>query len=253
MSLRLDIGVVCDIGGADPQKGNEDTYFIYLPAHAIGVIDGMGGPGDGRLAADMVSTAFQGLMHIEEPDESILAAAVRDANSRVLRANKTARRKPGNRMGAVGTIAWIDVRTGTTLIAQVGDSRAYVHSDGSIEQKTVDQTPLAGMNEAQRMCHPHKHHIQYAFGLKEQLPADYYQISLTPGDTLLLCSDGLTDYVGSTTLIRILDMDVSAQKIAYELLKEALRCGTCDNVTAIVVKVLPDKSLAGAGQTLCPV
>ena len=252
MPLTLDIGVVCDIGGGDTQKGNEDTSVILLPANLFGAIDGMGGPGNGRLAARTVANAFKGLTYIEEPDQGILHDIVCSANAQVYEVNQTKRLKRGHRMGAVGTFAWVDIQTGTTLIAHVGDSRGYLYRLNSLQAITADQTPLAGMDEEARKLDPRKNIVNSAFGLRKEVPVDYYQLTLGPGDTLLLCSDGLSDFVPSTSLMSILSRNRPASDIAKSLLRAAILHHTYDNVTAVVVRVLGDQSPASSGQTICP-
>jgi len=252
MSLEFDIGMVCDLGGAKPKKGNQDVGFVLMPGHVIGAIDGMGGPGGGRTAAVMVASTFQSLTHIEEPDPGLLASTVKIANEKIYRANIAQGRPSGNRMGAVGTIAWINQLTGQTLMVQVGDSRGYLYRQGILQAITTDQTPLAGMDESKRQKHRERHLVDKAFGTREQLDPDYYQLTLQSRDKLLLCSDGLTDVVASETLIRTLGYEISAREIAQSLLRAAIKNGTRDNVTAIVIHVLGNTSLEGASQTLCP-
>src|SRR5207302_7488044 len=97
------------------------------------------------------------------------------------------------------TAALVDATAGTVVIGHVGDSRAYLHRDGALEQLTTDHSLVVELvesgiltpEEAER--HPQRSAITRAVGTEPTVDVDAFTVDAEPGDIYLICSDGLTD------------------------------------------------------------
>lgn len=173
--VRTDTGRVRD--------GNEDRYLVRegRGVTLLAVADGVGGSSGGEIAADAalaeLGTRFFGAS-ADRATSDALAEAMRDANAAVLRAAGSS----GHRDAAT-TIVAAAVRAQEAIIANLGDSRAYLIRDGACRQITEDH---AGAME---------HAITRFAGDPRGIQPDIFVESLRPDDRLLLCSDGLTRHV----------------------------------------------------------
>ncbi len=141
------------------------------------------------------------------------------------------------------TIVAAVVRNGTLQIAHVGDSRAYMIRDGEIHQITKDHSFVGelmragSITEAEAQQSPYRNRLMRSLGGKEgNVEVDVTSpISLIPGDILLMCTDGLTQYASSKDILEA-TKDGSAQSIVERLIKYANAKGGSDNITVSVVK-----------------
>jgi serine/threonine protein phosphatase PrpC len=127
------------------------------------------------------------------------------------------------------------------ILAHVGDSRAYLHRDGTLRQLTRDHTFAQTLREAgvpPAETAQYKHLLVNSFGAHpEEVKIDVEHVVLLHGDRLLVCSDGLTDMVGDDEITATLAANGGAQAASDALIDAALRNGGKDNVTAVVVDV----------------
>jgi protein phosphatase len=145
-------------------------------------------------------------------------------------------------MGTTVTAAFMD-DAGTIAFAHVGDSRAYLLRDGSLQRLSQDHS-LVGelvrkgeLSETDAERHPQRSVITRALGTDESVEVDSFAVQAQDGDLFLLCSDGLNTMVPEATIAEILAGGGAAAKIARDLVKAALAGGGEDNVTAIVFRV----------------
>ena len=225
---RTDVGLVRD--------HNEDSLTVTPPLFAVA--DGMGGHAAGEVASEV---AIQSLVvhapHTADGDD--LARAVVEANRAVIRAAREGLGRRG--MGTTVTAAVLD---GSRLvIAQVGDSRAYLLHQDRLQAVTRDHSLMADLIESgqitpeQAKTHPQRSVITRALGSDPNTLPDIYEMTVEEGDRLLLCSDGLSGMVDDDLLESTLVRVGNPQKCADTLVEEALAAGGHDNVTAIVVDV----------------
>ena len=245
--MRVDVGSATDIGRV--RERNEDSMLVDPPLYVVA--DGMGGHRGGQVASQVALEAMEGLA---TEGQGSLADHVRRANRAVWDRSIEDERLSG--MGTTLTAARID--GGSALIAHVGDSRAYLLRDGSLQQLTTDHTLVARMvrsgeiTEAEAEVHPHKNVLTRALGTDEDVQVDEDSIALVDGDRLLLCSDGLTGMVTEDQIQAILENSDQPQQAADRLVKAANRAGGIDNITVVVLDAIGEEGDPSGGRRVAP-
>ena len=225
---RTDVGRV--------REHNEDSLFVAPPLFVVA--DGMGGHAAGEVASELAIQTISDLAPAY-PNGPMLGMAVETANQVVYKAAQENDRRTG--MGTTVTAAM--VMGGRLVIAQVGDSRAYLLSGGRLQQLTRDHSLMAEMIEAGQITpeearvHPKRNFITRALGTAPTVHPDLYELNVSPGDRLLLCSDGLCGMLDDEAITKILGAYRNPQLCADELVNAANEAGGHDNITAVVVDV----------------
>lgn len=203
------------------------------------ISDGMGGAQAGEVASAMAVAAVRSeLMKsvASRPVEEQLIKAVQRANYLIWRESQDNSAKSG--MGATLTAALI--RDGKAYIAEVGDSRAYLIRGDSILQVTMDQSLvelliLAGELSREEAEHaPIKNVILQAMGTQQEVKVALTGVDLRRGDYLLLCSDGLSNKVTETEMLKFTLKASSMEMACKQLIELAKRRGGEDNITVII-------------------
>ena len=236
-----------DVGSV--REHNEDSFLAASPLFVVA--DGMGGHEAGEVASRIaVETMRQRVPKKANPEA--LAAAVLDANEAVLKGAADGTGRPG--MGTTITAALI--YDDEVIIAQVGDSRAYLLHDNVLQRITRDHSLVADLIEQGRLTeeearfHPQRSVITRALGSDVQMQPDIYSLRVEKGDRLILCSDGLSSMVSDESIEAILLDNEYPQEACDELVDEALAAGGLDNVTVIVIDPLgepPEEDLLDKG------
>lgn len=235
-SLKTDKGIV--------RSSNQDSCFVTVfdekTCFAI-VCDGMGGQKAGdvasRIAVSNISERFVAgwRKDITVPSvKNLLTTAIAAANICVYDAAQADKELNGMGTTLVAAVA-LD---GKLVIANVGDSRAYLVSDElklltkdhSLVQQLIDNGELSA---AQAREHPYKNYITRALGVDEQIEIDFSEHKFNGGESVLLCSDGLTNFVTEKDILEIIKTNTVAAA-AGTLVNEANRNGGGDNITAVV-------------------
>lgn len=241
------------------RQHNEDCFLVETESGLFLVADGMGGHAAGEIASKIaVESIFEFIRHTEEEDgtwphayddqfgrtTNRLLAALRIANNRVIDAMRRDARLRG--MGTTVVASMLD--GGVASIAHVGDSRAYLIRDAQLSRVTNDHSWVyeqvqAGMlTEAEAENHPLRNVITRALGGGLTVVPDASEITLEPGDILLLCSDGLTGMVPEDDILRTVMEHDDLQTACETLIASANEHGGVDNITAILVKAVGEKS-----------
>ena len=225
---RTDIGCLRD--------HNEDSLVVTPPLFAVA--DGMGGHAAGEVASEIAVRVLSELAP-EHPDGEALGRAIEEANRAVIQAAREGRGRQG--MGTTMTAAMLEGER--LVIAQVGDSRAYLLHHGKLQQLTRDHSLMADMIEAGQLTpeeartHPQRSVITRALGSDAHLHPDIYEINVETGDRLLICSDGLSGMIFDDQIENTLRRVQDPQRCASQLVNEAIAAGGHDNVTVIVADV----------------
>lgn len=228
------------------RENNQDSYtggeLSGGVAYAI-VCDGMGGAAEGAFASseavkiirEKICSGYKsGMSDISV--KALLVSALENANKHIYLLSLTDEKYYG--MGTTAVVAL--VTDSYAYIAHVGDSRAYLIADGEAVQLTRDHSVVQRMLENGEITpdevanHPKKHIITRAIGVDSEIKVDFCQESFGGGSVLLLCSDGLSNYVSSSDLVEQTS-GKSYFEYADKLVSLALKNGGGDNVTVVAV------------------
>ena len=218
------------------REHNEDSLVVMPPLFAVA--DGMGGHEAGEVASEIAIKTLSELAP-DHPDADALVRAVTAANLDVLKAPSEGIGREG--MGTTLTAAILEKER--LLIAQVGDSRAYLLHQGTLQQLTRDHSLMADMieagqlTEAEARVHPNRSVITRAIGSDPHMQPDIYELNVETGDRLLLCSDGISSMIEDDIIESVMAHTSSPQECADALVAAALDAGGYDNATAVVVDV----------------
>jgi serine/threonine protein phosphatase PrpC len=234
------------------RKHNEDSFCIDEQLGLFVVCDGMGGHAAGEVASKTAVNAIMRVVHgqrafLSKFDGSpagvqglcaLLHEAITEASRTVYQVASTDRGKHG--MGT--TCIALVVARDKAVMANVGDSRLYLARDGQLHQLSTDHNFMteviaSGMlSEEQAARAPHAGTLTRAVGVQPTVRVDVLPLDVLPGDTFLLCSDGLYDYSSEPgTLLAAMELPDPAQ-VARALVARALEGGAHDNATALVVR-----------------
>ena len=233
---------ITDIGKV--RSENQDCVrFVQNAMPSFGVLalcDGMGGARAGSIASEIALTSFISKVTEDLSDKKNkdkisekVREAVEQANNLIIERGKRDSKCEG--MGT--TLVAAIIKGKENYVVNVGDSRAYLISDGKIEQITHDHSFVEEMigrgsitREAARN-HPRKNIITRALGAEETVMCDIFEPELAKNDLLLLCSDGLSNTLSDEEILEISKNNKNLSDIGKELLDLALSRGAPDNVT----------------------
>lgn len=228
---------------------NEDS--VYASEKPVGnlpnlfmIADGMGGHNAGDFASDFtVRTIVEEIETSFEKNPSIIfEKAMNTANKKLRKVAESDITKKG-----MGTTVVAATCMGKYLqIANVGDSRLYIIND-TIKQITTDHSYVEEMirrGNLQRenaRSNPNKNIITRAVGAKEEVKVDIYVMELTPGDLILMCSDGLTNMLEDEEIKMIIKKQRDIIEMAEELVRAANENGGKDNISVILIEPFADE------------
>lgn len=245
------------------RSGNEDSYAVFAGEELGGkldglfvVADGMGGTKGGEIASNIVinslpeavQTALNEQPGGDAPNElaSLLDRSIQRANGEVW--NYKQQHDGLQHMGTTCVAAMIThtrnrdkPAQGFLVLANVGDSRAYLLREGKLSQITEDhstvweQVKAGKMTPEQAANSRFRNEITRAMGLRSAVKPDITIHTLEAGDVVLLCSDGLTTEVDDLTIARLLASSADPQIASDRLVEAALSNGGSDNVTVVTL------------------
>src|SRR5438270_3354217 len=228
---------VCKTDTGRQRRDNEDNAYARAPVFVVA--DGMGGAQAGEVASKVAIEAFERELPDEGSPEERLSTRVREANRQIYDRSHAERESAG--MGTTLTAAYLD--ESTVAIAHVGDSRAYMLRDGTLQRLTrdhslVDELVRRGkLTEEQAAEHPQRSIITRALGPEPDVEVDTWTYPMRPGDVLLLCSDGLTSMVAEERVEEILGGSTDLGAVAQKLIDEANAAGGRDNITVVLSRI----------------
>lgn len=236
MSVYLRAVAVSDRGKA--RENNEDA--VHAGPGLIAVADGVGGGPSGEVASDIVIRTLETLD--SEPRPADPAQALRQAMAAADR-NLQAAIEADPRLAGMGTTLTALLADGDVLdLVHVGDSRAYAWSNGALTQLTRDDTYVQGLvdkgvlSKEEARFHPQRALVTQAVHGAGVTPT-YAVVRPHPGDRLLVCSDGLSDYVEEAAIAQTLADEPDLTACAHQLVQLALAEGAPDNVSVILADV----------------
>lgn len=199
------------------REGNEDQYLIDESLGLYVVCDGMGGHAAGEVAAEKaIEFAAEHISAngdilesaVDRPDGffrvlKIAEEAVQAASQEVHRLSKSSPKYAG--MGT--TMTMLMILDNKAIMAHVGDSRMYLKRGGEIHQLSVDHTLAnemhlsGGLSKEEAATSRYQHVLTRSIGPHEFVDVDTLLFDLLPGDRILLCSDGLSNYFSDDSVI----------------------------------------------------
>ena len=261
-----------DVG--QKRKGNEDAFLIEDELQLYVVADGMGGRKAGevasRLVVDTIRKTMQKLVSAENPDQMVgvdrnlssqanqLVYAIRRANLKTYEYAQNDKSCKG--MGS--TVSAVYFSDTHAIVSNVGDSPVFLVREGraeivsSLHTVMAEQEALApegGLKLGQQYLHM----ITRAMGIHETVNPDTTEIVFQEGDTLVICSDGLSDKAFPEEICEIVDSSATPEESCHRLIAMANERGGDDNITVIVLTLgpriedhRPTSVMVAAGETV---
>lgn len=226
-----------DIGKV--RQHNED-FCTFDPPHLAIVADGMGGHAAGEIASRMAARSV--MLFLREQtmiDEKVLRASVEKANDVVYQESQS-----NEECGGMGTTMIICYETdGTLHWAHVGDSRLYLYREGRLHQITQDHSFVGELERSGQITkeeaetHPKRNLLMRAIGADNEIEVDTGILPIFETDTILMCSDGLTNMVSETEIADVIGACGDDTERAVEKLVDlANQNGGHDNITVVLGK-----------------
>lgn len=259
-TLELEFGARSDIGRV--RENNEDSFRLAPELNLFVLCDGMGGQASGEVASRLAAETIVAHCRDAETNPAMplvgeridgvskganrLASAVRLANRAVHQATQPDEAQTG--MGA--TVVAVQFTDERVIVAHVGDSRAYRLRNGELEPLTQDHSFIAeqvrhGLMTAEEASRSKLQNVLLrALGIEPDVEVEISEELLMEGDTVLLCSDGLTHELSNEQIAAALCDADEAQEAASRLVELANQAGGGDNITVIVLRHAP--KFAGA-------
>ncbi|MCJ7665178.1 MAG: Stp1/IreP family PP2C-type Ser/Thr phosphatase [Actinobacteria bacterium] len=231
-----------DIGNM--RENNEDCF--YAMDDLFIVADGMGGHRAGEIASSLSVDAFvvSFTESINRPSniqaryiKKNILESVKTANNEVFRKSMVNSEYSG--MGTTFTACF--VYKNTIHIAHIGDSRAYLCRDKNIDLLTSDHTFVGELYRRGEITyeetfnHPQRNFLTNVLGASDEVSPDYLSINVFPGDSLIICSDGLNSIVRDEMISKISEKYPEPGDTVKKLIETALKKGGNDNITVIAV------------------
>lgn len=234
---KIDKGIV--------RNSNQDAYFAGEISQEVTfavVCDGMGGAKAGNVAStaavksisEYIANSYRSNMSLDDITK-MLRNAIISANIEIY--DMAAQNEQLQGMGT--TVVAAVVRNGNAVVANVGDSRVYLLDD-NITQLTTDHSIVQTLIESGKITaedakvHPRKNVITRALGAESDVAVDIAEYNLSENNTLLLCTDGLTNFVSEEDILKTFkENDISV--VSEKLVELANEGGGGDNITAVTL------------------
>lgn len=223
------------------RKVNEDSFYISHERNVLAVADGMGGYVGGEIASktavEAIAYYFKNFNYAAPVQ---LEKAIQYANSSII--SKTLIDPSLKGMGT--TVSMVTLARHMAFWGHVGDSRIYLYREGAFSQISVDHTIVqvlldkGKITEEEALNHPQRHVLTRAVGVDSNLIVDTGAFEVQPNDRILICSDGLTSFIGKPELCDAIgDYGRTEREIINDLFDQVYENGAKDNVTAILTTI----------------
>ncbi len=231
-----DIGMV--------RKENQDAFWFCQSESGVAlavVCDGMGGARGGQRASTMAIDAVRHYLETHPKIGDVQAAFEQIFQFSNRYVYNEAYDNP--ELTGMGTTMVLALAKGETVyFANVGDSRGYHIKNGSISQITKDHSAVqelvdsGHLTERQAKIHPNKNIITRAIGIEDEVAFDLFETSAEEGDVIILCSDGLTNYVDENEI----QFEIAGgefEDLPKRLIDLANSRGGADNITVVAIQI----------------
>src|SRR3989338_8412642 len=253
--MVLCFGAATDRGRVRPN--NEDRFGAEHGLGCFAVIDGMGGPASGELAAATIAEAVTAFVRESagdsdktwpiglDPTLSVLANRLQIAIRIANRTLATRAQTDPSLGGSGATLAAALIAKGEIAVSNVGDCRGYILRNGQISQVTRDHSVVAEQlalglidPEAAR-SHPLRHVVTRAVSGQAGMPIDILELKMESGDRLILCSDGIHGVLTDNEIAVIVGArEPSLDQACLTIIEAVNARGGPDNATAVIVEAV---------------
>ncbi|MDW8250782.1 MAG: Stp1/IreP family PP2C-type Ser/Thr phosphatase [Myxococcales bacterium] len=252
-SVRLEAAGKTDPGRIREQ--NEDSILLAPELQLFLVCDGMGGHATGHIASKLAVKSIHNFFeataqipldeppHLDDGDASAegrrLASAIRKANRDIYEISTSHEGHKG--MGS--TVVALHIHEDTAILAHTGDSRCYLLRDGELRRLTRDHSlhnealALKPDLSPEKLAKLPKNVVTRALGMKDKIQVELGSLPVQPGDTLLLCSDGLYNMVKEEDIAEVLGLQEDLKESCDLLVAMANDAGGTDNISVVLVRV----------------
>lgn len=234
------------------RERNEDNYLVEESRGLFAVADGMGGGERGNVASKLFVETLRSSAEslsafvdegdpIRDPDHrnqilARFASLFQEANRQIYETGA------GGQMGT--TADAVILHDHAASIAHVGDSRVYLVQNGSVDQITTDHTYAEVVERTTEMKRPDRAFedvLTRALGTRPHVAIDTFFVELEPGDSLVLCTDGVMKHLDQEEIHEVAALD-SPERVVEELIERSLAGGGLDNTTALAVSIAEESS-----------
>ena len=238
-------GAATDVGRV--RHINQDS--LVARSGLFAVADGMGGHIAGEIAAEIAVGVLEGHAAIVSTHD--LIHAIHEMNAAIL-----ARAEAEPALSGMGTTLCalaliVNGEQERLAVANVGDSRIYVHAGDELQQLTEDHSLVAQLvrdgtlTASQADRHPQRNVLTRALGIDPDVAVDAWEVLPFTGDRFVLCSDGLSNELTDDQIAAVLRRLADPQEAADELVRLANENGGRDNITVVVVDIIGDERVDG--------
>lgn len=230
------------------RKSNQDCfYYAKVNENTLWAIvcDGMGGVNGGDVASNLAVKSIKDSLNNEnweEPSETqsnikkMLRNALKKANLEIF-----TNAQDNKDLAGMGTTAVLVAVTEDKIhVAHVGDSRAYLVRQSKIKQLTIDHSMVQEMidegeiTHEEAKMHPNKNIITRALGISKDVDVDYSMKTKKPGDSIIICTDGLTNYLDQKEILEYFKSE-KGEVLVGGLISAANERGGADNITVVTL------------------
>ena len=232
------------------RQENEDDFLVMEQHCLFCVADGMGGQEDGKLASRTTLESVEKIMnYLKGTEEATMPYGLtEDMLKRPLLDNLTQfsnsqvnKKAAGRTMGS--TLVAAHFTENSLDFSHVGDSRLYLWREGQLTQLTEDHSlvyelfKLGKITEQEMNNHQMRNVITRAIGANTTVETTLDHLETSNGDIFLLCSDGLTNMLKSSELIKSFETESNLSSLAESLISKANNAGGRDNITVLLISV----------------
>ena len=248
----MKFAIKSDVG--QRRKVNEDAAGYFESKNNIPlmmVCDGIGGHNAGEIASAMAlmsigqaweKTEFNDIEEVYQ----WLIQKITEANEEIF--TRSAQYEDLYGMGTTVVVA--SIIGNQLMIANVGDSRAYVLRNFQLKQLTEDQSLVNALLKSGEITpeeaenHPNKNIVTQSLGVTSSVEIDFVRMTIKNEDTLILCSDGLSDMLSLEEIRNVMNHYSDVEQQVEKAVQEANEAGGRDNITVAIAKIQLQEEVA---------
>ncbi len=248
----MKFAIKSDVG--QRRKVNEDAAGYFESKNHIPlmmVCDGIGGHNAGEIASAMAlmsigqaweKTEFNDIEEVYQ----WLIQKITEANEAIF--TRSAQYEDLYGMGTTVVVA--SIIGNQLMIANVGDSRAYVLRNFQLKQLTEDQSLVNALLKSGEITpeeaenHPNKNIVTQSLGVTSSVEIDFVRMTIKNEDTLILCSDGLSDMLSLEEIRNVMNHYSDVEQQVEKAVQEANEAGGRDNITVAIAKIQLQEEVA---------